>query len=288
MNMKLAIVTDSTCDWSCEEYEAKQVAMIPLKIQVDNENFLDQIEISSEEFYDRMIASDQIPLTSQPSPGEFISIYEDLARQGYDAIISLHIAPALSGTCAAAEIAAQSVDIPVIVYDSKAASSQLGLLVGEACRLRDRGTSLDEMVKKLDAVRKDMLFFLTPDSLDNLVKGGRLPEELAQGMAVLKVKIVFKFDEDGRLQNFDKVKGSKGILKRYAEVIEDYVNEFGSARVRFMHARNLSEVTKLIKMLKDKGIDVEVAGVDSCGATVATHTGVGVIGFSVLPLNDRK
>lgn len=283
--MNIAIVTDSTCDWSAEEYERRNVVMVPLKIQVGNESLLDQVELPSEEFYDRMLAADQVPMTSQPSPGDFAAVFERLADMGYDAVISIHLAPVLSGTLASAEMAAGAVDIPVATIDSKNATSSLGLLVEKACSLRDEGASYDMIVESLRKTAAQTHLYLAPDSTDNLVKGGRLSEEQAQGAAMLNIKLVFALDADGRLESLDKVKGSKGVIKRLVEAAAVHAEAHGPLKLRFMHARNLPEVEKLIGALTDAGIEFEVAGIDSCGATVATHAGIGVIGMAVSPLN---
>lgn len=283
--MKIAIVTDSTCDWSPEEYERNSVVMVPLKIQVGEESLLDQIELSSEEFYDRMLAASDIPMTSQPSPGDFAAVYDRLAEEGYEAVVSLHLAPVLSGTLASAEMAAKEARVPVAVIDSKHATSSLGLLVEKACRMRDAEASFDEIVAAVEKAAASTHLYLAPDSTDNLVKGGRISEEQAQGAAMLNIKLVFTLDGDGRLANLDKVKGSKGIVKRFVEAAAAHAEAYGPLRLRFMHARNASDVEKLIEALKEVGIDFEVAGIDSCGATVATHAGIGVIGMAVSPAN---
>ncbi|WP_303202764.1 DegV family protein [Raoultibacter timonensis] len=283
--MNIAIVTDSTCDWSPEEYEQNNVVMVPLKIQVGEQTLLDQLELPSEEFYDRMLAASEIPMTSQPSPGDFVAVYERLAGEGFDAVVSLHLAPVLSGTLASAEMAAKNVDIPVAAIDSKNATSSLGLLVEKACRMRDGGAEFSAIVSALEAATEKTHLYLAPESTDNLVKGGRITEEQAQGAAMLNIKLVFALDETGRLVNLDKVKGSKGIIKRFVEAAVAHAEEYGPLRLRFMHARNGGEVEKLIDALEAEGIEFEVAGIDSCGATVATHAGIGVIGMAVSPAN---
>lgn len=281
--MKLAIVTDSTCDWSEEEYISRNVTMIPLKIVVGEESFLDQKEISSEEFYDRMIASEKVPSSSQPSPGYFTEFFTSLVEQGYDAIISIHLSPILSGTIQSARIAAEGFDIPIVPFDSKNATSGLGLVVQRACELRDAGKSFDEIVSDLENFTGRTHLYLSPDNTENLVKGGRLTEEQAHGVTMLNIKLIFKLDDEGRLYSYDKVKGNKGVIKRFVEIVKSHAEKEGRVRIRFMHARNQNEVDNFIKALDESGVDYEAAAIDACGATVATHTGVGVIGFGISP-----
>ena len=96
--MKIAIVTDSTCDWAFDEFARRNVEMVPLKICFSNESFADQIEISTDEFYDCMIDAVDLPSTSQPSPHDFAKLFERLAEEGYEGAVCLHIALPLSGT----------------------------------------------------------------------------------------------------------------------------------------------------------------------------------------------
>lgn len=283
--MKLAIVTDSTCDWSKEEYEQRNVVMVPLKIFVDDETFLDQTELSSEDFYDKMEASSGMPKTSQPSPGDFKKIYSELADSGYEAIISIHIAPTLSGTCQSAEVASQDISIPVSVIDSKSASSGLGVLVQAACELRDQGCTFEEITESLVDRAKKSHLILAPRNTDNLEKGGRITHEQAMNISVLNIKLIFGLDEEGRLYNLDKVKGFKGVTARFIEIIKEYENEYGPLRMRIMQAKNLPEAENLLAAFKEAGVNCVMDGMDTCGATVATHTGTGVVGFAITPQN---
>lgn len=178
--VKIAIVTDSTCDWALDEFARRNVEMVPLKICFSNESFADQIEISTDEFYDRMIDAVDLPSTSQPSPHDFAKLFERLAEEGYEGAVCLHIALPLSGTPQVAGIAGADAPLDVRVIDTRCATAPLGLMVDAACELRDSGASLDDMCEKLVAFRDATCTVLVPDSLDNLVRGGRFPEEAAK------------------------------------------------------------------------------------------------------------
>lgn len=147
--VKIAIVTDSTCDWALDEFARRNVEMVPLKICFSNESFADQIEISTDEFYDRMIDAVDLPSTSQPSPHDFAKLFERLAEEGYEGAVCLHIALPLSGTPQVAGIAGADAPLDVRVIDTRCATAPLGLMVDAACELRDSGASLDDMCEKL-------------------------------------------------------------------------------------------------------------------------------------------
>lgn len=142
--MGFAVVVDSTLDMSAEEYQALDITMVPLNILVGEDEFKDQVEISSEEFYKRMSEAAELPKTAQPAPFDFVQTYERLAQEGYEGIISLHIAGVLSGTIESARTAAGQVDVDVRVIDSACCTAQAALQVKQLCALRDAGATLDE------------------------------------------------------------------------------------------------------------------------------------------------
>lgn len=94
--MSFAVVVDSTCDFTQEEYKALDVHMVPLSVLIDGETFKDQVEITSEQFYERMANSEGLPQSSQPTPYDFEQMYNALAEQGYEGVIAIHIAGVLS------------------------------------------------------------------------------------------------------------------------------------------------------------------------------------------------
>lgn len=282
--MNIAIVTDSTCDWKPEEYAARNVEMVPLKIQVDGKSFADQTEISTEEFYDRMIAADNLPTTSQPSPFDFAHVFERLAQQGFDAAVCLHIALPLSGTPQAAQIAANDAPLPVRVLDTRCATAELGLLVDRACELRESVTSLDELCDALTAFRDEERIVLVPETLDNLVRGGRFPEEAAKQAGMLNIRMLLTLDEaEGKVAPIGKAKGAKGVVKEIVAYAQHYVAEHGPARLRLVHCRNTKLVDSVLVALREAEVDFELTSIDSCGATIATHLGMGAIGVAFAP-----
>ena len=282
--MKIAILTDSTCDWHLEDYAAHGVTMVPLTVAFGEETFTDQYELSSEQFYDKMIASEALPKSSQPSPHAFSRAFERLAAEGYEGAITLHIAPTLSGTMQAAELAAQTSPIPVKAFDSRAASSKLGLLVDKACELRDAGCDLDEMYDKLVAYRDASQIVLATETLENLVKGGRLPEEQAGQASLLNIRMLFTLsNENGLVLPYDKAKGAQGQIKRCVQFAKDYIDEHGPSVIRIAHARNQGAVDSFVEALKETGAEFELTSVDACGCIIATHLGMGAYAIAIAP-----
>lgn len=282
--MTYAIVTDSTADLTQEERAALRVKMVPLKIALDGKSYIDQIDVSSPAFYEIMAATDSLPQSSQPSPLDFQKVYQELAEEGFEGILSIHIAGVLSGTSQSASIAANQVNIPVEVIDSRGASASLALLVKRAAELRDAGVSFQNAAKELKNTPTH--FELTPDTLDNLLKNGRLSQDQVNGILALNVKLMFAFDDAGTLLAAGKAKGTHGAIKQFVANIKKDTQELGKQGVRFLTGGGDSAnwVEKFRSELKAEGIDYQDEGSNLCGATILTHTGLGVIGYGSITL----
>lgn len=281
--MSFAIVVDSVADLSAEECEQHDITAVPLTVEVGNESFKDQVEISSEEFYDKMIAADSLPKSSQPSPSEFMEVFNDLAAQGNDQVVAIHLAAVLSGTSESSNLAASQVEVPVEVIDSFNACSGQGLLALLAAELRDAGVSAEETIARVKDARSQTRFFIACGTLDNLLAGGRLSPEEVDTATMLDIKPMMSFDDQGILRAIDKAKGMSGVIKKYVEKLQQLTEEEGVQRVRFCHSRNQKNLEKLKRALAEAGVEYIDCGTCSCGATVTTHLGMKALGMGTMP-----
>ena len=281
--MSLAIVVDSVADMNFDECERYGLVAVPLTVEVGGERFKDQYEISTEEFYDRMIAADDLPKSSQPAPTDFIEAYNKLADEGYENVLALHLAAVLSGTLESSNLGASQVKIPVAVVDSLNASAGQGLLAILASELREAGLSDEDIIERVQAARSQTRFFIACGTLENLLKNGRLSASEVEGATMLNIKPMMSFDENGVLRAIDKAKGMNGVIKKYVEKIAELTEEEGIQRIRFCHTRNEKGVAKLKKSLEEAGIEYLDYGTCQCGPTVATHLGMEALGFGSMP-----
>lgn len=281
--MGFAIVVDSTCDLRPDEYRDLDVTMVPLTILVDGGEFKDQTEISSEEFYRRMAVSKELPKTAAPSPYDFVKVYEDLAKKGYEHIVSLHLAGVLSGTVESARIAASQVDVDVRVIDTLTATAGMALLAQDVVKLRDAGATVDEAEAAVRSFDGKNRFLVTPETLENLLKGGRLSADQVKTASMLNVKPIFMFTETGSIAAFGKAKGMHGVVKAYVEEVKRLADEYGTQRVRFGHVENAELIDDLKRALDESGVSYIDAGTAPCGATVAAHFGFGSISMGCEP-----
>jgi DegV family protein with EDD domain len=278
---KIKIVTDSTMDMSEETLlkYANEIAVVPLSVTINGETFLDRVQLIPADFIKMMRSAKELPKTSQPSPGAFLEVYNRLGTQGYD-IISIHMTGKMSGTVRSAETAAQMANTSVTVIDSQFVSKALSFQVIEAAEMVKQGKSSEEIVRRLEAIQKNTRLYVMVDTLENLVKGGRI----GKGKAFL-----------GSLMNIKPIASLEGAeyhpvakVRSYSQVIKYLVNQFiedvkGTTikRVGIAHAESFELAVKI----KDRIIeltgfnDIEI---DYTNSIVSTHTGPGAIALMYL------
>jgi len=174
MTHKVALLTDSTCDIPAEFLTKYDIQVVPLTIIWGREQFQDGVSLTPEDFYQRLDTDPILPTTSQPTPQQMVQAYETAQKNGAEEILIITISKAMSGTHESAKAAAEMVDIPVKVLDSKANSMSLGWQVLAAARAREEGGDLQAMVNAADKTRDTMVYIITLDTLEYLHKGGRI------------------------------------------------------------------------------------------------------------------
>ncbi|KHF27688.1 DegV domain-containing protein [Anoxybacillus sp. BCO1] len=170
---KIKIVTDSTVDLTKETIEAWDIRVVPLSISIDGQTYVDGIDFTPQQFIEKMKQADELPKSSQPSAGQFLQVYDELGEAGYD-VISIHMTGGMSGTVRSAESAAAMTKTNVTVIDSRFISLALGFQVLEAAKMAAEGKTVEEIVSRLDTIRENTHLFVVVDTLENLVKGGRI------------------------------------------------------------------------------------------------------------------
>ena len=184
------IVTDSACDLTTAEAEEHGVRVVPLTIRFGDEELTDRVQLSAEDFYARMAASDALPETAAPPPGAFEEAFRACAADGADAVVCIDLSSQLSATMQSAENAARAVgdDLDVRVVDSRSISSGLGTIVLRAAEAAAGGATADEVVALVEDLAERTHVIATLDTLDNLKKGGRIGGAQALLGSMLSVK----------------------------------------------------------------------------------------------------
>lgn len=274
---RIHIVTDSTCDLTNEEIERHGIHVVPLTIQINGDTYTDRVDLQPDMFIEMIRGAAELPKSSQPAPGIFKGIYDELGKDG-DQIISIHMTGSMSGTVQSANQAAEMTESDVTVIDSRYIAFALAFQLREAIRLRDAGATVEEIVAAVNGVRENTRLFVALDTLENMVKGGRIGKGKAVVSSILNIKPIGHLDI-GEVTICAKPRSHKQMVKfLYSQFIEDTKGKIVKS-VGLSHANSMDTLgNPLIKLIKESGFagEIEIA---YTSPVISTHTGEGAIGF---------
>lgn len=277
MMNKVKIVTDSTVDLPRETLEAHGIEMVPLTFTIDGETYTDRVDITPAEFMERMRASSELPKSSQPAVGTFLEVYNRLVGEGYD-ILSIHMSGELSGTIRSAEQAAAMSGANVTVLDSQFISLALAFQVLEAAKWAANGKSVADIVQRLEDVRNNTRLFVTVDTLENLVKGGRIGRGKALIGSLLNIKPIAEI-VDGVYTPISKARSYSQIVKYLTEQLAEDAAGKTIRAVGIAHADALPLANRLKQSIAE-ATGYEQVEIVYTTPVISTHTGPGAIGFA--------
>ncbi len=277
---RVAIFTDSASDFDPALAEAEGISIIPLLVTFGSETFKAGVDLSTEAFWERMVAPDApFPKTAASSPGDFKDAYEAAFEGGADAIVSIHVAGTLSGTIKSAQIARDMLpDREIHVVDSQGASMAQGILARMAVELAAEGRSAAEIAERLEARTGDMRIYLTLETLEYLKKGGRISGAQAAIGTLLSVKPIIRV-QDGVVDTIDKVRTRAKARERMIELIIERPIE----RMAILHTISPDvEAFRDEVLRRAEGLDAKDVTIDLVGASVGPHLGPGCVGAAIL------
>jgi DegV family protein with EDD domain len=275
--MKTAIVTDSTAYIPKELRDSLNIHMIPLSVILGGETYREEIDITANDFYEEVVNQDKLPTTSQPPVGEFVELFEKLARD-YDAVISIHLSSGISGTYQGAVQAGEMVNgIKVYPFDSEISCMVQGFYALEAAKLACEGKGAEEIIRVLDEMKESVQAYFMVDDLAHLQRGGRLSQAQAIIGSLLQVKPLLHF-VDKVIVPFEKIRTRKKALKRVEGLLEDAVKDGKAYRASIIHANREEEAVEWMKELSEKYPNVEF-DVSYFGPVIGTHLGEGSMGM---------
>ncbi len=281
----MKIVTDSGCDLTKEQCLKLGVTMLPLKVQLGEKTYLSGVDLTSEEFYDLLDQTEQMPLTSTPSVGEFADTYRKLAETDPE-ILSIHISSGLSGTYNAAEVAAQQVDASITVLDTLTLSAGTGWQVEAAARAVKAGwgkAKILEMLKQIQAASDT--YFTLPD-LKYLIAGGRISHLKGLLASLLGIKPIIQVNKtDGKYYDIGKKRSFLKAIQEIPELILKKYGEGAAFRTQIVHASN-PEGGEMLRDAMNKVFRCEWVADGLLGPALGAHTGRGMIGLVHAPLAE--
>lgn len=274
---KIKIITDSTADLSKEVYEKYDIEVLPLLINFGDESYLDGVEINSNEVFEKIKNGSLLPTTAQVTPNRFTEAYNKYLGEGYK-IISIHMSSVMSGTYQSACIAKEMLESQdIIVIDSQNVTAALGILVLKAVKLKEKGYDITKMEEELNNIKSKVKLSVHFDSLEYLVRGGRISKTAGIVGGMLGIKLILEI-KDGIMSVKDKVRGNKKSIKKIINDLEG-INLDDEVPVILIDVNNVEIKEALRTYMKDNSIDFIECPV---GATVSIHSGPGCCGLVFL------
>ncbi|MYB42987.1 MAG: DegV family protein [Chloroflexi bacterium] len=271
--MSIRIVTDSTCDIPRDLAEEHGITIVPASVFFGDEHLLDGVDIDSDTFFERLARESQLPTTSQPSPGAFRDVYQQLKDEGATEILSLHVSEKLSGTLASARQGAQQVEgVRIETVDSESATLALGLGAITAAEAVAAGASLDEARDRvLDQFERTENFLLV-DTLEYLRRGGRIGRAQEMLGGLMRVKPLLAI-QDGVIVPVGRVRTKK---KAVAEVIRRTAALGSIEQLAVLHSTTPDEAADLASRLGENAPGAPVMQ-GQVGPAIGVHVGPGLL-----------
>ena len=273
----IRIVVDSSADFTTEELLEKNIELVPLSINLNEETYQDGVTITRNELYEWLLAdSTHFPKTSQPSPQAFLAVFDDAAEHD-DEVICILLSSSLSGTCQAAHLAKSMADYDKIhIVDSLTATHMIRILALHADRMRKNGSSARQIVTALEELKGKTKVFAALDTLEYLQRGGRLSKAAAAVGTLANLKPVITVSEEGTVEVIQKCMGRNKtlgfLMNKLQEVSVD--TEFPLYSV-YTYGTENSE--RFEKKMEEAGYHISERV--QVGATIGCHIGPGVCGF---------
>jgi DegV family protein with EDD domain len=272
-----AIVLDSTADFPDARSRFPNWRVVPLYVNFGTESYKDGVELTAHEFYERLRTSPVLPTTSQPTPADFLAVYEELGA--YERILSVHIAANLSGTYGSAGIAAAELGGErVRTIDSESASVAISMLALAIQRRLERGTRDEEIDELVARYRREHGLLFTVDTLEFLARGGRIGKARAFAGQLLNVKPILSIRE-GEVLPVKRVRGNRRAFQEFVDALESQTRDEPGLRVGIAHADAPERLAELVKMVRDRRPRAQIELETSLGAVIGAHAGPGTVGF---------
>ncbi|MCS7007116.1 MAG: DegV family protein [Thermoleophilia bacterium] len=272
-----AVVLDSTSDYPDAPARFPNMRVVPLYVRFGDETFRDYVDLSPAAFFEKLRSSPTLPQTAQPTPEDFLHVYEELSS--YERIYSVHLSSEVSGTVQSAELAARERgDDRVRVVDSRSASLGIALLAHAIQRRLARGTTEEEIEELVARFRREAGVLFTVETLEYLQRGGRIGRAQALAGSLLNVRPILTV-EDGVVAPVARVRGRRKAVAEFERRFVEATEDAPGLRVAIAHADAEEWVGTLSEIVWRVRPKAEIEFTSTLGAVVATHAGPGAVGF---------
>lgn len=269
----LQVVTDSSCDLPKALLQRCEITTVPVSILIDGETYLEGETITTHEFYAKMARSLELPKTAQPAPGLFAETFRTLAEKG--PVLCVTLSSKLSGTYQSACLGRDLSGVDVTVFDTLTASLGHGLQVLRASELARAGHALGDVLAKLGTYRDEMNTLVMLNTLENIVRGGRLAKVWGSLSQILNIRVLLH-DVDGDVGFLAKVHGSRKLMDRVVQTVSEMRPYLSDRDVGIAHYNNPLGVETLKDALAERCRPRGFV-VGEMGPALATYAGEGGI-----------
>ena len=281
--MKLAVITDSSAYLEEKTLQRENLFILDIPVNIDGEEYVEGVNLTAEEFYQKMAQSAELPKTSQPSIAKLDEILSSLKGQGYTHVLGLFLSSGISGFYQNIQYMFDEYDGLTIAFpDTHITSSPLGFMVESAFEWAEQGDDFSQIQEKLALQIADNSAFIIVDDLDHLVKGGRLSNGAAILGNLLSIKPILYFNDQGVIEVYEKVRTEKKAIKRLVEIIKESTKD-GNYRITVIHGNAPQKAAGLRQLLMEGGVTAEIPTA-TFGSVIGTHLGEGSIALSYTPV----
>lgn len=278
---RIAVVTDSTSSLSAEDAAREDITVVPLQVIIGAEVFTEGLDVTSEMIAEALAGF--VPVsTSRPTPEHFLSVYEQLAAEGADEIVSIHLSSRMSGTLDSALLASKQAPVPVTCVDSTQVGIATGFAAGHAARARDAGEDVVGVAEAARRAGESSTALLYVDTLEYLKRGGRVGAAAALIGSALAVKPILTLS-DGIVVPLERVRTqAKALARLEALAVEKAEACDDGFDIGVQHLAGLSTATAVAGRLAT-ALGRESIPVDEVGAVIGAHVGPGMVAVTITP-----
>jgi DegV family protein with EDD domain len=273
----IALITDSTCDIPESLIQQYDITVIPEIVIWGDKTFRDRIDITPQEFYERIETDKLMPTTTLPSPADFEKTYKDAIVQGAQEIVMVTVSSAMSGTYQLAKQVGNEMSVPVHVVDSKGPTMSLGWQVLAAARAREAGAAIDGMLAAAERVRQTLVQIICLDTLEYLHRGGRIGNATNFLGSLLDLKPLVEINhQTGLVEPSGRARTRKKSIEMLMERFFEKLDRRKPMHIAVLHGNALKEAQAIAEHIRQEYLPAELL-VNITGPVLGINTGPGAL-----------
>ena len=281
--MKLAVITDSSAFLQAETLRKEDLFVLDIPVNIDGQEYVEGVNLTAQEFYEKMASASELPKTSQPSIAKLDEILSLLKDKGYTHALGLFLSSGISGFYQNIQYMKDEYEGLTIAFpDTRITSAPLGYMVESVFRWAEQGDNFESVLDKLAEQIENTSAFIMVDDLDHLVKGGRLSNGAAILGNLLSIKPILYFNDQGVIEVYEKVRTEKKATKRLVEIVKEATAN-GNYQITVIHGNAPQKAADLRQLLIDGGVATDVS-IATFGSVIGTHLGEGSIALGYTPI----